>query len=125
MSVCCSLSAFAFPLCLWCLCLWFDNFLLSLVCARVCFVPSMLLLRLVSLFVLCVCLLVCLLVCSLACLFVKLVLCMRVCLLLFFVYVYFRFVFALCCRVRLLFVFVVALFGSALHLMGPGHFSQE
>ena len=86
MSVCCSLSAFAFPLCLLCLCLRFDNFLLSLVCARVCFVPSMLLLRLVSLFVLCVCLLVCLLVCSFACLFVKLVLCMRVCLLLVFVY---------------------------------------
>ena len=40
-------------------------------------------------------------------------------------YIDVRFVFALCCRVRLLFLFVIALFGSALPLMGPGHFSQE
>ena len=79
-SVCCSLSAFAFPVCLLCLCLRFDNFLLSLVCARVCFVPSMLLLKFFSLFVSCVCLLVCLLVCSFARLLVRLLLCMHLCL---------------------------------------------
>ena len=58
----------------------FGDFLSSLFFARVCFVPSMLLLKLFSLFVSCVCLLVCLLVCSFARLLVRLLLCMHLCL---------------------------------------------
>ena len=96
----------------------FGDVLLSLLFARVCFVPSVLLSKLVSLSVSCVRSLVCVLVCSFARLLIRLFLCMHL-------YIDVRFVFALCCRVRLLFVFVVALFGSVFPLMGPGHFSQE
>jgi len=102
----------------------FDDVWSSFLFARVSFVPSMLLLRLFSLSLSRVCLLF-------ACLFVRVFACQAVsmyaslCARCLFLYVGFRFVFALCCRVRLLFVFVVALFGSALHLMGPGLFSQE
>ena len=70
-----------------------------------------------------VCLCVCLCVRSRVCLLSWFCVCAFVCC--WFLYIDFRFVFALCCRVRLLFVFVVALFGSALPLMAPGHFSQE
>ena len=54
----------------------FGDVLLSLCFARVWFVPSMLLLKLCSLFVSCVCVLVCLLVSSFARLLVRLLLCM-------------------------------------------------
>ena len=58
----------------------FGDVLLSLCFTRVWCVPSMLLLKLFSLFVSCVCVLVCLLVCSFARLLVRLLLCMRLCL---------------------------------------------
>ncbi len=112
----CHYEYFEFHLYGVCVCVW--RFPVVFVFARVCFVPSMRLLKLCSLVVSCVCLLVSLIVCSFARLLVRLLLCMHLCL---FVVCCCRFVFALCCRVRLLFVLVVALFASSLSLMGPGH----
>ena len=77
---------------------------------------------------------VCLFACLFACLFVRAFACQAAsmyaslfvrCL---FSHIGFRFVFASCCRVRLSFVFVVALFGSSLSLMGlatPWTFKQN
>ena len=62
----------------------------------------------------------CFVACLCACLFVRAFACQVasmyafLCVRCWFLYIDFRFVFALCCRVRLLFVFVVALFGSSL-----------
>ena len=58
----------------------FGDVLLSLLFARVCFVPSVLLSKLVSLSVSCVRSLVCVLVCSFARLLIRLFLCMHLCL---------------------------------------------
>ena len=99
----------------------FGDFMLSLFFARVICAFNVALEVIITFRVLC------LFACLFACLFVRAFACQAAsmyaslfgrCL---FSHIGFRFVFASCCRVRLSFVFVVALFGSSLSLMGPGH----